>query len=289
MSLDNIFNLGSVFAVIVSAAAIVLTTRKRARQPVNYNNLSAREQRLEQRVADLERQAEQDRGRAEQDRLERQRLENTVTILQSMLYEKQTEIDNLRRDLETARRRLAVLEVASKQPAVQRVPGSEQPILLAVVGNDPALTVDLAALREVERSGNFRLSRLDGSTKADLKRTLDRYRSNRRPIRYVHMAVHAGPGGMMLAGELVTGAWLSENLKNVEVLVINGCQSADIGDQIGIVPAVVTMREDLAHEDAAQFARLFWTGIGEGMAPAAAFEDALRLSPQGVAEFAEMA
>lgn len=279
MSLDNIFNLGSVFAVIVSAAAIILTTRKRARQPVN--GLSERERRMEQRVADLE-------HRAELDRQDRQRLENTVNTLQSLLYEKQAEIDTLRRDLETARRRLAILEVASKQPAVQRVPGSEQPLLLAVVGDDPALAVDLAALREVERAGGFRLSRLDGSTKADLKRTLDRYRSNRRPIRYVHMAVHAGKGGMLLAGELVTAAWLSENLKNVEVLVINGCQSADIGDQIGIVPAVVTMREDLAHEDAAQFARLFWTGVGEGMSPITAFEDALRLSPQGVAEFAEL-
>lgn len=279
MSLDNIFNLGSVFAVIVSAVAIILTSRKRARQPVN--GLSAREQRLEQRVADLERQIELDR----QDRL---RLENTVNTLQSLLYEKQAEIDTLRRDLETARRRLAILEVASKQPAGGRTTGNEQPLLLAVVGDDPALAVDLAALREVERAGGFRLSRLDGSTKADLKRTLDRYRSNRRPIRYVHMAVHAGKGGMLLAGELVTAAWLSENLKNVEVLVINGCQSADIGDQIGIVPAVVTMREDLAHEDAAQFARLFWTGVGEGMSPITAFEDALRLSPQGVAEFAEL-
>lgn len=279
MSLDNIFNLGSVFAVIVSAAAIILTTRKRARQPVN--GLSERERRMEQRVADLE-------HRAELDRQDRQRLENTVNTLQSLLYEKQAEIDTLRRDLETARRRLAILEVASKQPAGGRTTGSEQPLLLAVVGDDPALAVDLAALREVERAGGFRLSRLDGSTKADLKRTLDRYRSNRRPIRYVHMAVHAGKGGMLLAGELVTAAWLSENLKNVEVLVINGCQSADIGDQIGIVPAVVTMREDLAHEDAAQFARLFWTGVGEGMSPITAFEDALRLSPQGVAEFAEL-
>lgn len=279
MSLDNIFNLGSVFAVIVSAAAIILTTRKRARQPVN--GLSERERRMEQRVADLE-------HRAELDRQDRQRLENTVNTLQSLLYEKQAEIDTLRRDLETARRRLAILEIASKQPAGGRTTGSEQPLLLAVVGDDPALAVDLAALREVERAGGFRLSRLDGSTKADLKRTLDRYRSNRRPIRYVHMAVHAGKGGMLLAGELVTAAWLSENLKNVEVLVINGCQSADIGDQIGIVPAVVTMREDLAHEDAAQFARLFWTGVGEGMSPITAFEDALRLSPQGVAEFAEL-
>lgn len=279
MSLDNIFNLGSVFAVIVSAAAIILTTRKRARQPVN--GLSERERRMEQRVADLE-------HRAELDRQDRQRLENTVNTLQSLLYEKQAEIDTLRRDLETARRRLAILEVASKQPAAGRTTGNEQPLLLAVVGDDPALAVDLAALREVERAGGFRLSRLDGSTKADLKRTLDRYRSNRRPIRYVHMAVHAGKGGMLLAGELVTAAWLSENLKNVEVLVINGCQSADIGDQIGIVPAVVTMREDLAHEDAAQFARLFWTGVGEGMSPITAFEDALRLSPQGVAEFAEL-
>lgn len=275
MSLDNIFNLGSVFAVIVSAAAIILTTRKRARQPVNNNLPTAREQRLEQRVADLERQAEQDRQ-------ERQRLENTVNTLQSLLYEKQAEINQLMA-------RIWQLEHPESVPAAGGPARPAHPqTLLAVVGEDPALKIDLAALREVERESSLRVSRVYPVTKARLKATLDRFRVNGRPVEYVHMAVHAGPMGLAFQGEAVDAAWLSENLKSVKVLLINGCESDQVGDWIGVVPTVVTMRESITHEDAAQFAKLFWSAVARGVAPEDAYYQARERSPQNVAEFVEL-
>ncbi len=203
-------------------------------------------------------------------------LRATVDTLQRLLYQKQGEVDALAE-------RVRALERLTPVAYSRRLP-----ILLAVLGDDPALSIDLASLREVERQGKFRLSRLLPATMASLKSMLDRHRASGDPIRYVHMAVHACPEGVDLNGELVTAAWLSENLKSVDVLLIGGCRSDALGDWIGIVPAVVTMREDVSHTDAAQFARLFWGGISDGLEVEVAFDAAVERSPQGLAEFVEL-
>ena len=50
----------------------------------------------------------------------------------------------------------------------------------------------------------------------------------------------------------------------------------------------MTMREDVSHTDAAQFARLFWGGISDGLEVEVAFDAAVERSPQGLAEFVEL-
>lgn len=253
-------NWASLVALLVALLAVFVAFYRAKRSPAL---LVSRERALEQRVAELE---------------------NTVATLQALLYEKTQQNGKLLAEIATLNDRVRDLErttLATARPAHPQT-------LLAVVGEDPALRIDLAALREVESASALRVSRVYPVTKARLKQTLDRYRVNGRPVEYVHMAVHAGPQGLAFQGETVDAQWLSENLKSVKVLLINGCQSDEVGDWIGVVPTVVTMREAITHEDAAQFARLFWSAIAAGTSPEDAYYAARERSPQGVSEFVEL-
>ena len=254
-------NWASLLALLVALVAVFVAFWRARRSPALLIN---REQALERRVAELE---------------------STVATLQGLLYEKTQQNGKLLAEIATLNDRVRELEKTA--PAASARP-AHPPTLLAVVGEDPALKIDLAALREVESSSALRVSRVYPVTKAKLKATLDRYRVNGRAVEYVHMAVHAGPQGLAFQGETVDAQWLSENLKSVKVLLINGCQSDEVGDWIGVVPTVVTMREAITHEDAAQFARLFWSAIAAGTSPEDAYYAARERSPQGVSEFVEL-
>jgi hypothetical protein len=103
----------------------------------------------------------------------------------------------------------------------------------------------------------------------------------------VHFAVHSGPTGLIFADGVADGVWLSETLQDVDVVLIAGCQSDAVGDLIGVVPAVVSMRESVAHRAAASFGLVFWTAIGNGSSPTDAYDQALNSVP-AVAEYAEL-
>ncbi len=96
--------------------------------------------------------------------------------------------------------------------------------LLVVVGPDAALRIDLAALRTVKRLTGLAFHRLPDASADDLDAYLRRERSKGRPVGYLHLAVHAGPAGIDLAGGAVDGEWLSERLLGVQVLLLAGCE-----------------------------------------------------------------
>jgi uncharacterized small protein (DUF1192 family) len=137
--------------------------------------------------------------------------------------------------------------------------------LLVAVGADPMLQVDLAALRSVEARTDLRLTRLLPVTQENFRRTLDWHRRRGMPVRYVHLATHAGPAGVQFADGMADATWLSGELRGVEVLGLGGCETAGVGDLLELVPAVITMQEKLPNEDAWQFAAVFWQAIGEGL------------------------
>lgn len=250
-------------AVALGAMGIALWRARRSPQL-----LISREQALEKRISELE---------------------GTVASLQRLLYEKEQQNGTLQHQVATLTARVQELERIAPQtaPADSAPKAAQQPTLLVVLGDDPALRIDLTVLREVEQYG-WRVSRLFPVTKARLKQVLDRYRVNRRAIEYVHMAVHSGVEGLVFRNEVVTSEWLSDNLKSVRVLVINGCNSDALGDWLGVVPFVVTMREEIGHDDAALFARLFWVAVASGLSPEDAYYQARDRSPQSVSEFVEL-
>jgi hypothetical protein len=206
-------------------------------------------------------------------------LRTTVSTLQRLLNEKDAQIRALQDELERAKSRLAQLE--------QTEANRDNNVIVAVLGTDEALQIDLAMLRNVANRTALRLTRLLPVTKASLATYLSRHRTQGRPVRYVHFAVHSSPAGLVFSDGVADGVWLSETLQDVQVVVIAGCQSDAVGDLIGVVPAVVSMREDVGHKDAGSFALVFWTEIGGGANPIDAYDLALRRVP-AVSEYAEL-
>ncbi len=250
----------SIVALVVALGAMGVALWRAQRSP---HMLVSREQGLEKRVAELE---------------------GTVASLQRLLFEKEQQNGQLTKEVAVLTARVQELErAAPKGPTVPERPET----LLVVTGSDPMLRIDLSVLREVEQHG-WLVSRVYPPTMEKLKTVIDRARANRRTVRYLHMAVHSGPDGVQLGDGLATGDWLSENLKGVEVLLLNGCSNDDLGDWIGSVKSVVTMREDVRNDDAALFARLFWVAIAGGASPEDAYYSARDRSPQGVSEFVEL-
>lgn len=157
--------------------------------------------------------------------------------------------------------------------------------LLVVIGPDAALKLDLAALRKVKRLTGLAFHRLTDASADDLDAYLRRERSKGQPVAYLHLAVHADHTGIALAGGGVDGDWLSERLLGVQVLLLAGCQSDRMGDWLGVVPCVVTLDEAIGHDDAAVLCEHFWTGIGQGVTPAKALDQALAACAPVVGEF----
>lgn len=254
----------SIVALVVALVAMLIALWRARRQPELLLN---REQALERRVAELE---------------------ATVATLQRLLLEKERQNGSLQEQVTALTAKVRDLErtTATPQPAPVQ---ADRPVLLVVTGLDPALSVDLAMLRSREIADRLRLVRLRNGSKAAVADTLRRYRSRGTPVPYVHFAVHAGPQGLELAGELADGVWLSETLADAEVVLLAGCQTAAVAELLGVARCVVSLTDEVSHQDAATFSLAFWSQVAAGAGPEAAFYEAVRRSPAGVGECAELA
>jgi hypothetical protein len=198
-------------------------------------------------------------------------LETAVRLLQEMLLEKQGRIKELEK---------AVDQLQHSSPAQAKDPDG----LVVVVGPDRMLEQDVARLRGIR---SFHLSVLRNATMPDLADLLSERRARGVPVRYLHLAVHASHAGVQFADGLATGAWLSQNLKGVEVLVLAGCQGNRVANLLSVVPAVISMRDELDNVQAGQFALAFWSTVAEGRPVRDAYYYALEHSTDAVSEMAE--
>lgn len=206
-------------------------------------------------------------------------LERDVASLQRMLVEKQNEIDALNK-------RIRDLERGGPQDAP--VSNERRRVLLVGLGDDAMLQEDLAQLRRVQATTNIRISRLLPVSKASLERTIERHRAAGNPVRLLHLSVHSGPQGLLFSDGIADGMWLSQQLAGVEIAVLAGCSNDAVADLLRVVPAVVSMREDVNNHDAAMFSGAFWLAVGQGMDANEAFERALQRAPALVGEFVEL-
>ncbi len=152
-------------------------------------------------------------------------------------------------------------------------------------GQDSALMLDLAVLRAVRSATGLQFIRLLNTTRPKFATALRRERSFRRPIELLHLALHASAGGVEFADGVVDGNWLSERLFGVRILLLASCQGDSVGDWLGVVPYVITLSEDIAHEDAAVLTQHFWHNIGLNMEPGEALDEALGHCPPAVGEY----
>lgn len=209
-----------------------------------------------------------------------QMLERDIAGLQRMLVEKQNEIDQLRERIRQLER-----GVITDNP---NTPTERRRVLLVGIGDDAMLQEDLTQLRRVQSQTNIRISRLLPVSKASLVRTLDRHRASGTPVQLLHLATHSGPQGLVFSDGIATGQWLSEHLAGVDIAVLAGCSGDQVADLLGVVPAVVSMREDVDNKAASIFAGAFWLAVGMGLDANEAFERALQRAPAVVGEFVEL-
>jgi hypothetical protein len=169
------------------------------------------------------------------------------------------------------------------------VPGDEKhPVgrtLLVCIGPDSALMLDLAALRAVRSATGLEFHRVLDATRPKFAEALRRERNFGRPVELLHLALHASPAGVEFADGVADGSWLSERLFGVRIMLLASCRGDSIGDWLGVVPHVITLSEDITHEDAAVLTQRFWHNIGLGMEPGPALDEALTHCPPAVSEY----
>jgi len=209
-----------------------------------------------------------------------QMLERDIAGLQRMLVEKQNEIDQLRERIRQLERGAIV-----DNP---NTPTERRRVLLVGIGDDAMLQEDLAQLRRVQSQTNIRISRLMPVSRASLERTIERHRAAGTPVKLLHLAVHSGPQGLLFEDGIADGLWLSQHLAGIDIAMLAGCSNDTVADMLRVVPAVVSMREDVNNHDAAMFAGAFWLAVGQGMDANEAFERALQRAPALVGEFVEL-
>ena len=209
-----------------------------------------------------------------------QMLERDIAGLQRMLVEKQNEIDQLRERIRQLER-----GVITDNP---NTPTERRRVLLVGIGDDAMLQEDLAQLRRVQSQTNVRISRLMPVSRASLERTIERHRAAGTPVKLLHLAVHSGPAGLQFEDGIADGLWLSQHLAGIDIAMLAGCSNDTVADLLRVVPAVVSMREDVDNRDAAIFAGAFWLAVGQGMDANEAFERALQRAPALVGEFVEL-
>lgn len=168
------------------------------------------------------------------------------------------------------------------------IAGEPTATVMIAIANDAKLDLDLTALRSAAERANFRITRIYPVTYDKLTRAINRARSARTPIKYLHIAAHMNEQYVQM-DKPVTILEMSNILGGVEVLVLNGCKSDNIADHLGVVPIIISMREEVTHEDAVIFARVFWEELfinrGNGES---AYYASLRRIPAPLAEFVEL-
>jgi hypothetical protein len=157
--------------------------------------------------------------------------------------------------------------------------------LLVCIGPESALMLDLAALRAVRSATGLAFKRLIDATRPKFAELLRRERGLGRPVELLHLALHASPEGVQFADGVADGNWLSERLFGVRIMLLASCRGDSIGDWLGVVPHVITLSEDISHEDAAVLTQHFWHNIGLNMEPGAALDEALTHCPPAVSEY----
>lgn len=157
--------------------------------------------------------------------------------------------------------------------------------LLAVVGTDSATKDDLLSLRQ----SGIDINLSHPPTLDTFEKRLSFLRANGRLPKGLHFGLHAGSAGIEFEDKLATIEWLSENISDVETVLISGCRGADIGFALGgFKQRVVTVQHQIESEHAALLTRVFWEQIASGKNAVSAYAETRRRLPPGVAELLEI-
>jgi len=189
-------------------------------------------------------------------------LENTVAALQA---------------------RISDLEI--KEPPVKSRPALSVP-MLQIVGNEKFGEADRVAFRKA----GIPFRRLNEATRSLISDELRRRRLDGTMYIWVTISAHIQPAGVILeaGSDTVPAAWWNEQLSGVEILLLNGCESIAVADDlVGLVGYVVSLAEAIPDDLAADFAYAFWRRVKAGDNAMYAFRRTIAQLP-AVAEYADI-
>lgn len=246
---------------IIGTVALILSIRKDKR--VQANPPPGQEKELLERV---------------------NKLSATVETLQQMLIDRQNEINTQRQEIAVLRERVRHLEAVVPRDVVVE---EERIILAAIAQDSKEFMADRNMLLKVQSETGLQLQRVLPVTKQRLADYLSRKRMEGNPVKYIHFSLHSGPDGLLFVDGVADGSWLASTLSDAEIVVIAGCENDRVADLIGVVPFVISMREEVPHKDASDFTLAFWTEVGKGATARAAYQIARKKVP-AVAEYVEI-
>lgn len=155
---------------------------------------------------------------------------------------------------------------------------SVNPQTLLITSDDMIQKADEIALNRARV--NYR--RITNATVDKIRDEFRRRRSEGRMYKYLVFSAHMSERGIQLAeNNILDPYWLNTNLsKDVELVILNGCESISIADKLaGVVNNVISVSEKVDNEDAASFLTAFWKSFVSGKDINDAFQHAKSTNP----------
>lgn len=157
--------------------------------------------------------------------------------------------------------------------------------LLAVVGSGTATRDDLLSLRQSGVDVNLS----HPPTLDAFEKRLNYLRANGTLPRGLHFGLHANSSGVQFEDTLASIDWLSENISDVETVLISGCEGAEIGFALGgVKQRIITVQNKIGADHANLLTKIFWEQIASGKNATSAYAETKRRLPPGVAELLEI-
>ncbi len=203
-----------------------------------------------------------------------------VTDLRNKVTELEKKVNALQITIQVLIDKLAAAAIVQEQntSAIAAMPVSSlgRPVLL-VYGDNSFGEADRNAMRRAG-VGFFRLT---SSTLDDLKKELQRRRSDGHMYDVVHISAHGGEGNVILDDSVISGIQLSDVLGGVRCVFLGTCSNQTVADKlVGVVKYVVVVYEEIKDTDAADFTYEFYKRYREnGMNIDMAFMGALMVMP----------
>lgn len=194
-------------------------------------------------------------------------------------------------ELERGKNALLLSELQKLKARVSNLEDASDIVLLTkekatllVMGDNDFGMADRNALR---RAGVLFHRLIDG-TFSSLKEEMQRKRSEGRQYKVVHISSHAGKDGVQFSDGVYGGAALSEIVLGVDLLFLASCSNVTIADEIlGIVPNIIVVYEQVDTNDMESFVYEFYNALKNDFDILKSFNVAIQRTP-AVAEFVDV-
>lgn len=217
------------------------------------------------------------------------KMQNSLNYVQERYQESLIAESNANRRIFELEHTVAALQTRIEELGVIGPPKTTVKVsvpMLQIVGNERFGEADRVAFRKAQ----IPFRRLTDATRPMIADEIRRRRLDGSMYPWITISAHMGKDGVLLEAEgaMVPASWWNEQFGNVEILLLNGCESLSVADElVGLVEYVVSLAESIPDDLAAAFAYAFWRRVKAGKDAGAAFRQAIAELPS-VGEYADI-